>query len=479
MRVSRVVRLCLIILCLTTFLWAAPRPASSPEALILTNINVVDTSRGEVNRNMTVVIKGGRITAVARVGLIAQGHHIRVINAHGKYLIPGLWDMHVHSAFVPGTWDERIIYPLYIANGVTGIRDMGGDLDLLEQRRARIARGELVGPRMIIAGPFLVDAKTDRQTIKVTTPEDARKAVDTLKTRGVDFVKILSDLPRESYFAIAQETEKEKITFVGHVPDSISVAEASSAGQRSLEHLTGVLLACSYRESELREERLKARANHDYAAFSRISKQLMATYDPDKAHHLFLELAKNNTWQVPTLVWTETSVSIDAPNLGSDPKLKYVPASVKEQWAPEKLLKQTSPQQLAASRTEAARDLELVNAMHEAGVQFLAGTDGPDPYVFPGFSLHDELGWLVKSGFTPLQALQAATINPAVFLLKSDQYGVVEPGHAADLVLLDANPVEDIRNTRRIFAVVVGGKYYSRRILDEMLDQVGRAAAKQ
>jgi imidazolonepropionase-like amidohydrolase len=332
---------------------------------------------------------------------------------------------------------------------------------------------------MIIAGPFLVDAKPDRQTIKVTTPEDARKAVDTLKTRGVDFVKILSDLSRESYFAIAQETEKEKIPFVGHVPDSISVAEASSAGQKSIEHLTGVLLACSYHESELREERLKARANHDYAAFSRISKQLMATYDPDKAHHLFLELAKNNTWQVPTLVSTWANANIDSLSLGSDPKLKYVPASVKEQWAPEKLRKQTPPQQLAASRTEAARDLELVNAMHEAGVQFLAGTDGPDPYVFPGFSLHDELGWLVKSGFTPLQALQAATINPAVFLLKSDQYGVVEPGHAADLVLLDANPVEDIRNTRRIFAVVVGGKYYSRRILDEMLDQVGQAAAKQ
>jgi imidazolonepropionase-like amidohydrolase len=465
--------------CLTTFLWAAPKPPSSPEALIFTNVNVVDTRQGEISPNMTVVVKGGLITGVAKVGLIGQGHHIQVINAHGKYLIPGLWDMHVHSAFVPGTWDEKIIYPLYVANGVTGIRDMGGDLDLLVQRRDRIARGELPGPRMILAGPFLVDAKGDRQTITVVTPEDARKAVDTVKARGVDFVKILSNLSRDSYFAVAEEAAKDKIRFAGHVPDSVSVAEASSAGQVSIEHLTGVLLACSSQESALREQRLKARTSHDYAAFSGLATQVMATYDPDKAHRLFLELAKNQTWQVPTLVWTEASANIDAPNLGADPRLKYIPASVKEQWKPEKLLKQTPAQQLADLKKEAARNLELVDAMQKAGVQFMAGTDGPDPYVFPGFSLHDELEWMVKSGFTPLQALQAATLNPALFLVKPEQYGVVEPGHVADLVLLDGDPLEDIRNTRKISAVVVAGKYYSRKALDSMLDQVEKTAAKR
>jgi imidazolonepropionase-like amidohydrolase len=300
-----------------------------------------------------------------------------------------------------------------------------------------------------------------------------------VKASGADFVKILSNLSRDSYFAIAEEASKDKIPFVGHVPDTISAAEASSAGQKSIEHLTGVLLACSSREDELRGKRLKARKDHDYAAFSGLVSQMITTYDPDKAHNLFVELARNHTWQVPTLVWIQTSASIATPNLAADPRLKYVPASVRLQWAPEKLLKQTSTQQLAALEREAARDLELVNAMRAAGVQFLAGTDGPDPYVFPGFSLHDELEWLVKSGFTPLQALQTATLNPASFMLKSDQYGVVEPGHAADLVLLDANPLEDIRNTRRVAGVVMNGNYYPRQSLDKILLQAQQAASRQ
>jgi imidazolonepropionase-like amidohydrolase len=182
---------------------------------------------------------------------------------------------------------------------------------------------------------------------------------------------------------------------------------------------------------------------------------------------------------VPTLVWTQAGSRIDDPNLENDPRLKYVPASVREQWKPAQLLKNASPEELTDSKVEAARALELVKEMHDAGVQFMAGTDGPDPYVFPGFSLHDELEWLVKSGFTPLQALQAATLDPALFLGKLGKYGVAETGHAADLVLLDANPLQDIHNTRKIFGVVLGGKYYSRDALDKMLEQVEKLAGQQ
>ena len=141
----------------------------------------------------------------------------------------------------------------------------------------------------------------------------------------------------------------------------------------------------------------------------------MATYDQAKAGGLFRLLAQSHTWQVPTLVWTQANSRIDDPDLESDPRLKYVPASCAAEWDPVKLREKTSPEEMAALKAEAARDLELVQAMHSAGVQFMAGSDGPDPYVFPGFSLHDELEWLVKSGFTPLQALQAATLNPASF----------------------------------------------------------------
>jgi Amidohydrolase family len=465
-------------LCLTASLWAGPRPKAATEALIFTNVNVVNVRDGSIAHGMTVVIKKGRIDGVAKVGFVAQDRKIQIVNANGKYMIPGLWDMHVHSAFVSPAWNENVIYPLYIANGITGVRDMGGDPDVLEDRRNRIENGELLGPHLILAGPFLARGKSDRQTIAVNSPEDAREAVDMVKKRGLDFVKVLS-VPRDAYFAIAGESSKQNIPFVGHVPYSVSALEASAAKQKSIEHLTGILLACSSREEEIRAQGLRALANRDYAAYRKLGPQVMATYDTAKAGALFLQLARNNTWQVPTLVWTQANSQLDDPDMASDSRLKYVPRSVRGQWDPATLRQKSSPEELAGLKLEAARDLELVRAMHRSGVRFMAGSDGPDPYVFPGFSLHDELEWLVKSGFTPLQALQSSTFNPALFLVKMDKYGVVEPGHIADLVLLDADPLEDIRNTNKIFGVVTMGKYYSRRDLDTMLQQVEKLAAEQ
>ena len=205
-----------------------------PERLIFTNVNVVNTRDGGVEEGVTVVITKGRITGVGKVGFVPEQRNIQVINANGKYLIPGLWDMHVHSAFVSPAWDEKVIYPLYIANGVTGVRDMGGDPEVLESRRKRIQSGELLGPRLVLAGPFLAGGKSDRQTIAVNTPEEARQAVDAVKKQGLDFVKILSNVPRDSYFAIVDESSKQDISFVGHVPYSVSVREASTARQKSM-----------------------------------------------------------------------------------------------------------------------------------------------------------------------------------------------------------------------------------------------------
>ncbi len=214
---------------LTAFLWAGEQPKSTDDVLIFTNVNVVGMRDGEIAQGVTLVIKKGRISGLAKVGFVGQGRNIQIVNAHGKYLIPGLWDMHVHSAFISPAWDEKVIYPLYIANGVTGVRDMGGDPDVLEARRKRIESGELLGPHLRLAGPFLAAGKSDRQTIAVNTPEDARQAVDTVKKRGLDFVKILS-VSRESYFAIAEESAKEKIPFVGHVPHSVERARGGHGG---------------------------------------------------------------------------------------------------------------------------------------------------------------------------------------------------------------------------------------------------------
>ena len=467
-------KLAALILGLSVILWGESK---QPVTFVFTNVNIVDTRNGSIQPHLTVVVKGGRIIGIAPIGLIEESRNTTVVNASGKYLIPGLWDMHVHTAFGDPVWDERLIYPLYIANGVTGIRDLGGVHDMLDQRRQHIEHGEVLGPHIVMGGPFLVGGKSDSQSIAVNTPEEARNAVDSLKKRHVDFIKILSNVPRDSYFAIAEQSRKDHLSFVGHVPFSVSLAEASNAGQKSIEHLTGFGLAACSQESNLREQILQSSTTHDRAAYFAASRKVSETYDPAKAVSLMALLAQNKTWQVPTLVWTRTQANIadDPPDV--DSPLKYVPAPIRKQWDPKVVAEQTSAEQVAEYKRDAERGPAIVKQMQRAGVSFLAGSGGPDPMVIPGFSLHRELELLVESGFTPLQALQAATLNPAQFF-GLERYGVVEKGHVADLVLLDENPLVDIHNTRKIAGVMVEGKYHSREELNRVLAGIAEQSAK-
>lgn len=464
-------KLAALVLALTTILWGKTKPAEM--IFVFTNVNIVDVRSGSLQERVTVVIRNGRITGIAPIGLIEESRKTTVINATGKYLIPGLWDMHVHTAFNDPVWDEKLLYPLYVANGITGVRDMGGVLDALEQRRQHIERGEVLGPHIVLGGPFLVGGTGDSQSIAVNTPEEARAAVATLKKKHVDFIKILSNIPRDSYFSIAEQAKKDHLAFVGHVPFSVSLAEASNAGQKSIEHLTGFVLASSSEENQLRQQILRANATHDRAAYFAASRKASETNDPAKAAALISLLAKNNTWQVPTLVWTRTQANLEP---DSPSTLKYVPASIRKQWTPPP---QTSAEQVAEYKRDTASNPAIVKEMRRAGVSFLAGSDGPDPMVVPGFSLHRELELLVESGFTPVEALRTATLNPALFLGLGEKYGAIEKGHVADLVLLDANPLLDIRNTRKIAGVMLERKYYSREELDRALATIQVEAAKQ
>jgi len=462
----------IVLLSLRTWAWAQSGPGPSLPTLVFTNVNVVDTRNGRILPGMTVIVKNGQIQGVARFGLISETRSVRLINATGQYMIPGLWDMDVHTADISAAWDEKIIYPLYVANGVTGVRDMGGDPDLLERRRQRIEEGTLPGPHILFANQFLSGGKSNSRTVALSNPADAPEAVAILKKRGVNLVMIRPDVSRDSYFAFAKEAAKLKIRLEGPVPDSITTAEASTAGQRSIERLSGISLACSSKEDALRKQASQAPASQDVTPPASVATAAMATYDPRKAWNLFVQLSDNNTWQVPALIWAQTMTSMGDSTLMVDPRLKYVPVSVQRDWELESLRVRTSPDALERVKKQSARELELVNTMWRAGVQFMAGSDGPEPYVFPGFSLHAELEWLVRVGFSPTQALQSATLGPALFLAKLDKFGVVEAGHAADLVLLEANPLEDIRNTTKIAAVIVSGKYYSRQDLDKMLARV-------
>jgi len=434
--------------------------------LVLTHVAVVDAASGAVQPDMTVVIDGNRIVRVEKSKHSRIPKIAKVVDASGKFLIPGLWDMHVHTFF--GTWvpgGREVTLPLFIANGITGVRDMGSDLEPILAVRKGISEEGLLGPRMVIAGPMLDGPRTQfPASLAITTPEDGRRAVDMLKSRGVDFIKIQSYVPRDAYFGVAEECKRQNVAFVGHVPDAIRALEASNAGQKSFEHLIGLFEGSSTAEDEL----LKGPKG---------PARFLATYDASQEAALIHTLAKNQTWQCPTLFWERGQWLIDQPAMKAamahDPDAKYAPASWREKSWPAftaSILKNLDTDPLPVREKFVEHELGIVKRLHAAGVPFLAGTDCPAGVdVLPGFSLHSELERFVAAGFTPLEALQTATINPAKFLDRLGDFGTVEKGKIADLVLLDANPLDDIRNTRKISAVVANGRYFSRENLDRIL----------
>jgi imidazolonepropionase-like amidohydrolase len=298
---------------------------------------------------------------------------------------------------------------------------------------------------------------------------------------GADFVKVYTKLPREAYLAIADEAKKQGLPLAGHLPESVSAAEASDLGQKSIEHLTGVELACSDREDELRHKAIAtlAKADNQVAMelLGRIDVQAADSFSDKKARALYSRFVRNGTWQVPTLTVLRSFVSLDDPKFTGDPRVKYMSPSLSSYWSLMKLPPKTAAMVKRAYKRATGR----VRAMHQAGVPFLAGTDTPGvPYVFPGFSLHDELALLVaEGGFTPLEALQAATVDPARFLGREKDLGTVQPGKLADVVLLDADPLADIHNTTKIAAVVANGRLLRRRELDRMLADVEASNKKK
>jgi imidazolonepropionase-like amidohydrolase len=448
--------------------------AQSPpnSALIIHNVTLIDVTGGALLQHRTILIRDGKIEDIGDASL-GFGTKLKgtQVNGTAKFLIPVLWDMHVHMVF--GDWFPRgkeITLPLFVANGITGVRDMGGELDALQQWRKEITAGSLIGPRIVMSGPML-DGPQPRfpSSIAIKTPEDGRRAVDHLKTRGVDFIKLQSLIPREAAFAIADEAKKQGITFVGHVPDSVRASEMSNAGQKSFEHLIGIFEG----SSPLEDEFIKG---------AKSETKFLSTYDPARAATLFTLLAKNHTWQCPTLVWERGGNLIELTDFAHDARAKYVPAYWKNvTWKKftDEIKHDFNSDDLATRKKFVAKELEVVNAMHHAGIPFLAGTNTPPGvYVFPGFSLHEELQRFVAAGFTPLEALQTATLNPAKFLGMEDRLGTIDKGKLADLVLLDANPLDDIRNTQKIAAVIVNGRYLSRKDLDTMLAGVETAASR-
>jgi imidazolonepropionase-like amidohydrolase len=453
--------------------------AGREPTLVLQHVTVIDGIGAAPQCDQTVVISAGRITAISPAARVEPDKTARIVDGRGKFLIPGLWDMHVHLAGVIAdpAWSKNVLLPLLLANGITGVRDMGGDLETLLAWKRDIESGSLLGPHIYAAGPWLSGGghKSPEQ-YPVANADEARAAVRDLKKRGADFIKIISLPSRAAFFAVADESKKQDITFVGHLPIEVSAGEASNAGMRSIEHFyySNFALSLSRNEDELREHYIAARKNRDRASMLKVSEDAIATYSPEKAAALYRRLKANNTWVTPTLEGIFVA-GHPSPLHFDKALLAYLPHSLVKDWA------ERENGAAAAQTKELAKlsedDWKLTHEMHGAGVGLLAGSDSLDDRVVPGASLHLELGQLVKSGFTPIEAIQSATLRAAQFMQQEKDLGTVEAGKRADLVLLNRDPSKDIANIVAIEAVIYRGDYMDRAALELLLKNAREAAA--
>jgi hypothetical protein len=416
-----------------------------------------------------------------------------IVDASGKYLIPGLWDMHLHTVYGSAKDTESTLFPLLVANGITGIRNPGSTFSITQINRWRqlIADGKLTGPRIFI-GQMVDGPGGDNVSFvyRVKTESQARAAVQRIKREGFDFVKVYGRLSRTAFFAAADEARRSGIPFAGHVPTSVNDGEASDAGQKSIEHLEGMLVSTSSEEERIRKEWLEYEAKLlalngrpvptelEDENFKFVTESL-DSFDEEKARRLYALFVRNETYHCPTLVIHQAWGSLRNPAFFEDPRLRYVPLkhrkSVNFYLDP---ARSWSTERKAVTERLFQYRMRMVRSMQRAGVELLAGTDTAYGYPVPGFALHDELGLFVQAGLTPMDALRTATYNPAKYFGLLNSLGTVEPGKIADLVLLNANPLDDIGNTKKIEAVIVNGRYFSRDHLDKLLVDI-EAAAKR
>ena len=415
-------------------------PQVRAQTITIDNVTIVDVATGRLQARKSIVIEGKRIARIENASRATR--EAATIDGTGMFVIPGLWDMHIHAYFSNDSArfhsTNEVMFPLFIVNGVTGVRDLGSNLEATLAARDSVAAHQLIGPRMLVSGP-MIDGPTTRYAaaIKVATPDEARAAARMLKARGVDLIKIQTLIPKDAYLALADEATRIGIPFEGHVPRDVTAMEAIKAGQRSFEHLIGV---------------------------------------SDTNSALIAELARVRVWQCPTVI-----NSIGTPtDFVSDPGLPFWLRPSVEGWRRTAVTQAAATDSAArAALTRADRRLAFIKRLYDLKIPFLAGTDAPAGHdLVPGASLHRELQLFVRAGLTPLQALQTATLNPAIYFGKTADWGSIAPGKTADLVLLARNPLVDIANTRTVVAVVADGRYYAPRELDRMRLRIMELAGK-
>jgi imidazolonepropionase-like amidohydrolase len=451
----------------------APPPPPGVESFAVRNVTVVDTE-GELDLpNATVLVRDGRIEAVGPAEKMQLPEGVRLVEGQGRFLIPGLWDMHAHVIREA----EQLQLPLYVAHGVTGLRDMLSWPDDSEIQaltvaakrdiHARVERGALAGPRIVSVASYYAEGPSPRNAgfpsfFNVSTPDEARAFVAHEKAHGADFIKMYNRTPREAYFALLKEARRLELPVAGHVPYTVSLREAVEAGQRSIEHGRDLLYACFPEADRFRAAMLARESRVHWL------QQMVDQHESERCDALFETLREHDTFLCPTHVIRREDALADDVAYRQDPHLGSLHWLYRIFWRfdlDDTVAEDPSPAGRQAYRAFYRKGLELTGRAHRAGVKVLAGTDHP----FYGASLHQELEELVEAGLSPREALRAATLHPALFLGRAGDYGSIRPGKRADLVLVDGNPLESIQAVRRISLVSVGGRLYERESLDRLL----------
>lgn len=437
--------------------------------LLITNATVLDVGSGEEIEGQMIAISGDTIQAVLDMKESDRFSASRTIDAENGYVMPGLWDMHVH--FRGGDTlvaENKNLLPLFLAHGVTTVRDAGGDISLsVLDWREKIEAGQLEGPSIFTSGPKLDGSNPAWPgSIEVGTLEDIPAALDSLEQLKVDYVKMYDgSLSKEVFYGIIAAAEDRGLKTTGHMPMSANILEGVDLGLDGSEHLYYVMKACSPKADSL------TRVNPGYGMMN----DIIATYDPELAQEVFQQLKENRVFITPTLHIGRTLSEILDVDHSRDSLLPYIGSGIKETYRGRiEGAKRARAAGSSMRENMEQKSLEMIKPMYDTGVPLLAGSDcGPfNSYVYPGGSLHKELERLVAAGLTPLEAIKTSVINGPAFFGLEDSYGSLKSGKVADIIILENNPFRDIQNLRSVSSVLAKGKVYEQEKLQQMMEAV-------
>ena len=460
---------------------ATSAPAQQFADLLIRHANVVDVSAGKILSDQAIAVAGNTITAVGPDRQVAGAYpSAKQVDATGKFVMPGLWDMHVHFGGGSELIDENAdLLPLYVAHGVTAVRDAAADITpSVLQWRSEVASGQRLGPTIFTSGPKLEGYKPLwKGTIEVGTRAEVDAALDRLQAMKVDFVKITDNTLKPDIFLYAvKEAKRRGLKTSAHTPYALTIVEAADAGLSSVEHIDYLIKAGSPKEAQIGSDNVAGKLTYAEA-----SDAFVDTFDPEYAKGVYRELAKRGVAVTPTLNMGRILAYLDREDHSKDPALAYIGPGLRKtyDWRVERAAKAT-PEQVAARHKEYGLSAKVLPMLVEAGIPILAGTDAGylNSFNYPGQGIHDELQRYVEAGITPQQALVSATITGPAFLGHSDRYGAVSQGKAADLLILDANPLSSISATRSVRSVVLHGKLLDRAALDRLLEEAKAKASR-